>query len=271
MFSVNITATISNVLEVKELEGYWQSKVTFDLSWKDSRLEFQNLKNNDDLNVLADEERNSIWFPEIIFGNNDDVKRMILDMKALLIVRREQEEAGLSSWSELIGAELFSGEDNPFFYRRTYSTKFECDFQLQSYPFDTQECTMELEVPKNQREEILLRPLELVYTGVPDLPQFSITKVSSARINQTAVFIMTLKRKLAYHIISIYLPSSTIFFISLVTMYVHIKHIEATIMVHLTAMLVMYTLFQAISVSLPKVNRYIEQVIILSDLIHQND
>ena len=74
-------------------------------------------------------------------------------------------------------------------------------------------------------------------------------------MERRAFFIMTFKRKIAYHIISVYLPSSTIFVISLVTMYVHIKHIEATIVVHLTAMLVMYTLFQAISVSLPKVGR----------------
>ena len=68
-------------------------------------------------------------------------------------------------------------------------------------------------------------------------------------------FIMTFKRKIAYHVISVYLPSSTTFVISLITMYVHNKHIEAIIVVHLTAMLVMTTLFQAISVSLPQVGR----------------
>ena len=89
---------------------------------------------------------------------------------------------------------------------------------------------------------------------MPDLPQFSVTKVASTtNEKRAAVFVMTFKRKLAYHIVSVYLPSSTIFIISLITMYVHIKHIEATIMVHLTAMLVMYTLFQALSASLPKV------------------
>ena len=86
---------------------------------------------------------------------------------------------------------------------------------------------------------------------------------------------MTLKRKIAYHIISVYLPSATIFFISLVTMYVHIKHVEATIMVHLTAMLVMYTLFQAISISLPKVTKFYirshQNKNLLLDFLHQDD
>ena len=75
------------------------------------------------------------------------------------------------------------------------------------------------------------------------------------KIEKRAVFIMTFKRKIAYHVISVYLPSSTTFVISLITMYVHNKHIEAIIVVHLTAMLVMTTLFQAISVSLPQVGR----------------
>ena len=64
---------------------------------------------------------------------------------------------------------------------------------------------------------------------------------------------MAFKRKFAYNVISVYLPSSTIFIICLVTMFVHIKHVEATIMVHLPAMVVMYTLFQAVSVRLPQV------------------
>ena len=147
---VNITAKVSNVLEIKELEGFWQSKVAFELEWFDSRLEMQNLKVNDNFNLLADEERNSIWFPEIIFGNNDNVERIVLDSKALLIVHREG-ESWLSPYEDNKTAEIFAGSSNPFFYSRTYSTKFECDFQLQSYPFDTQECTMELVVPSSQR------------------------------------------------------------------------------------------------------------------------
>ena len=103
------------------------------------------------------------------------------------------------------------------------------------------------------RDEIELVPESLFFSGHPELPQFSVTKVATAKIERRALFIMTFKRKIAYHVISVYLPSSTIFVISLITMYVHIKHIEATIIVHLTAMLVMYTLFQAISVSLPQV------------------
>ena len=70
-----ISANIQNVLELKELEGYWQTKVIFTLPWFDQRLLMQNLNHDEGLNVLADEERQTIWFPEIIFGNNYEVLR----------------------------------------------------------------------------------------------------------------------------------------------------------------------------------------------------
>ena len=128
---------------MKELEGLWQTKVVFELFWFDQRLLMQNLKLDDGLNILADEERKLIWFPEIIFGNNDEVLRMVLDDKASIIVEREG-KGHPNELTALTAAELFYGHENPFHYSRTYSTKFECNFNLRSYPFDTQECVMDL-------------------------------------------------------------------------------------------------------------------------------
>ena len=246
-----------NVLEIKELEGYWQVKVSFSLSWYDKRLEYQNLKDNIDLNILADEERELIWFPEVLFVNNDEAQRMVLDRNTDIKVERLA-DGEPSSFLERISSEIFEGVANPIQYERTYSLKFECDFQLQSYPFDTQECTMELAPLAADMDIIDLVPEAIKYQGADDLPQFRITKESftTTTTGKTTVtkFIITMSRKIAYHITSVYLPSSTIFVISLITLFVSIEHFEATIMVHLTAMLVMYTLLQAVSVSLPKVS-----------------
>ena len=62
------------------------------------------------------------------------------------------------------------------------------------------------------RDEIELVPESLIFSGHPELPQFSVTKVATAKIERT------LKRKIAYHVISVYLPSSTIFVIPMITM-----------------------------------------------------
>ena len=45
-------------------------------------------------------------------------------------------------------------------------------------------------------------------------------------------------------LVSVYIPSACLLTISLFTGFIENKHFEANIMVHLTTMLVMYTLFQ---------------------------
>ena len=155
MLPILVSAHIQSVLEIKELEGFWQTKVVFELSWYDQRLVMQNLKDDDDRNILADEERQLIWFPKIIFANNGEALRMVLDDKASIIVKREG-EARPNELTALNAAELFKGQENPFHYSRTYSTKFECDFNLRYYPFDTQECVMVLKVLNSQRDELNL-------------------------------------------------------------------------------------------------------------------
>ena len=247
-----VSADIQNVLELKELEGFWQTKVVFQLLWFDQRLLMQNLKEDDDLNILADEERQLIWFPEIIFGNNDEVLRMVLDENASIIVKRES--VGYpNDLDALVGAEVFYGSHNPFSYSRTYSTKFECNFNLKSFPFDTQECVMDLRVPSSQFAKINITAHKVKYTGPTDLPQFYVQSVKTKNNKYQALFVMKFQRKFYYHLIAVYIPSLSLFLISLATMRIDIEHFEATIMVHLTAMLVVYTLFQAISASLPQV------------------
>ena len=248
------------MISIKELEGIWQSKVQFEMTWYDQRLFMQNLKDNDNLNILTEAEREDIWIPEIIFANNDKSERMVLDESALLIVNKMEENGFASSPRELEAAEIYLGELNPILYRRTYSTKFDCLFNLRSYPFDTQECTMELEVPQYHKELVELEAKNISYTGPKELSQFEVVKTTLANKNGKSLFIMLFRRRYTYQLVSVYIPSVSLFAITLVTGYIDTSHFEANIMVHLTTMLVMYTLFQAVSISLPQV-RIVTQLI----------
>ena len=69
-----------------------------------------------------------------------------------------------------------------------------------------------------------------------------------------AHFHVILKRRFAYYIISVYLPSLSLLMVTHWTNFISVEHFEANIMVYLTTMLVTYTLFQAISISLPQVS-----------------
>ena len=250
-----VNATVKALLDIKELEGIWQSKVSFEVSWFDQRLFMQNLKENDNLNILKEQEQKELWIPEIIFSNNDEEERMVLDDKSLLIVNRIQKEGVPSTHRDLDAAEIFLGELNPILYRRTYSTKFDCNFNLESYPFDTQECKMELMVPPSSTDLVELVAQNITYLGPTKLAQFEIIKSTHHNENGVAMFIMIFRRRFANQLVTVYIPSLCLLGISIITCYIETEHFEANIMVYLTTMLVMYTLFQAISVSLPQVKK----------------
>ena len=227
----------------------------------------QNLKRNNNLNILKDSERKYLWTPEIIFSNNDNESRMVLDHKALLIVKRMQRRGAPSAQSDLDAAEIFLGELNPILYRRTYSTKFDCNFNLATYPFDTQECTMELRVPASLEELVELVAQNMTYLGPAMLAQFQIIDWSSKSDNGIAIFTMTFKRRFENKILTIYIPSLCLLGVTILTSYIDTEHFEANIMVYLTTMLVMYTLFQTISISLPQVWRLLNFEIVIFNCI----
>ena len=255
---INVEAEVKEVLDIKEIDGVWSVKVTFSMKWLDERLQWQNLKEVENLNVLAEDEKNLLWFPNINFANNDNVESMVRDEKATILVHRNG--SGVFTEPELSNADVYEGKENPIAYRRSYSVNLSCDFKLQTYPFDTQQCTIQLRVPSKQEEWVSVRAERLSYVGKVELQQFSVGKIflRNMKINKedNAVFVMTFHRKISYHMFSTYLPTITIFTVSLLTLRVPIEHFEASIMVQLTSMLVMYTLFQATAGSLPKVSHH---------------
>ena len=61
--SVGLEAHFRTIIEMQELSGSWRPKVLFRMLWNDDRLEYQNLKDDDNLNILTEEERDEIWLP----------------------------------------------------------------------------------------------------------------------------------------------------------------------------------------------------------------
>ena len=53
-------------------------------------------------------------------------------------VTREQENPDRSGVEEVDEAEIFKGSENKLTMNQTYTWEFQCKYQLQRYPFDTQ-------------------------------------------------------------------------------------------------------------------------------------
>ena len=91
------------------------------------------------------------------------------------------------------------------------------------------------------------------YHGPKALLELDVRNVSIRSKGQDHVFVeIKLKRRCLFHLATTYFPSLCLFIISEILLFMNEEHFEATIMVSLTAMLVMYTLHQSILSQLPK-------------------
>ena len=69
------------IINIEELEGIFEVKISLVSTWIDTRLSYQNLQNNEDINVI--DNCNSTWYPTYIFINtNSDADRKIHGEKA---------------------------------------------------------------------------------------------------------------------------------------------------------------------------------------------
>ena len=132
-----------------------------------------------------------------------------------------------------------------------YEQYFRCSYDLLNYPFDTQQCTIDLSIPTTLKKSLKLKPGTAEYIGPVDLLQYQVQKIRLLSQGDRIKCRFHLKRNPSYHMTATYLPTFCILIMAMVTLYIDEAHFEATIMVALTAMLVMYTLFQSISADMP--------------------
>ena len=123
------------------------------------------------------------------------------------------------------------------------------------YPFDIQFCPIKLSKPEDHLQLFALEWRKSPYLHTINTLQYEVMdnlmyNTSNATKDTITVYIK-LRRKLSHHIFNTYIPTFCLTMISAFTLYIDVSHFEATIMVALTAMLVIYTLHQSISASLP--------------------
>ena len=91
------------------------------------------------------------------------------------------------------------------------------------------------------------------YLGSEQLIQFRVINVEMIKGDTNYLFVeITLRRMISYHVVSTFGPTLTLLMIGEVTLFINESHFEATIMLAITSMLVMYTLYQSASAALPK-------------------
>ena len=130
------------VVEIEEVDHSIHLQFQISLQWKEPRATYQNLKKDTTLNALSTSDKNDIWLPLVVYDNTDqkEITRLGMDWEWIttVAVTREEENPERSGMDVIDEVEYFQGAKNRLTMNQTYTLEFQCQYELQRYPFDTQ-------------------------------------------------------------------------------------------------------------------------------------
>ena len=140
---VDISIDLLKVVKIEEEDNKIDFQFEITLQWMDIRLTYHNLKTKTSLNALSDEDIKSLWLPLVIYDNTDQKELTRLgtswEWNTPVSVIRDGNftRSGLDDVDE---KEIFRGDENRLQMQQVYTLQFQCLYDLQNYPFDTQVC-----------------------------------------------------------------------------------------------------------------------------------
>ena len=215
-------------------------------------MTYHNLHNGEGGNIIDEETKKKLWLPPLIFHNSAANKILKNDEKTTMNVIK-QGKPKLNSPMDLEETRIFRGDENILQYKREYQMEMRCKFNLRMYPFDYQICTIDVHVPYIKQEYMNVFARSAKNFGISQLSQFVITDIDIQGFNNDSMVkcLISMHRMPFYHIATTYMPTLCILFMTLITLFIDKSHFEATIMVALTNMLVMYFLYNNVAISMP--------------------
>ena len=198
------------VQDIQEVAQYLELKFRIKFQWKDARVTFYNLKQDEEMNSLSPEEKISLWTPTIVFWNTKNQLRTVNDKNTFGTIKRQAN--GTIIEKEINeDIEVFSGSENEITMSRVYSMKFYCDYQMAWYPFYQQTCYLEMIADGVQDKYIDLLPGTLMFEGAKELTQYFVKdfniKKDRIRKKRSVVVSITLGRRLLGTFLTIYFPT----------------------------------------------------------------
>ena len=129
LLKINVTMGISSLSSFDEISSNFEAELTLVLSWMDNRLTFDNLRENQESNVITPSEMTQIWIPKLVFKNTKEKKESIIDELAKVSIKR-MAEGQQSDESSPENKLVYDGKDNFVQYSRYYNMVFKCDFTM---------------------------------------------------------------------------------------------------------------------------------------------
>ena len=142
---VNTSIDIFKLVDINEEDYSIEIQFQITLVWKENRATYQNLKVNDSLNALTQNDINKLWLPKVIYENTDqkETTRLGVDWEWETNIKVRRDGSSTKSGLETVDeTDIYQGNENSLVMRQTYTHEFQCQYDFIWYPFDTQVNTL---------------------------------------------------------------------------------------------------------------------------------
>ena len=198
------------VQDIQEVAQYLELKLKISLQWKDARLQFYNIKQQENMNTLSLDEQLLIWTPTIIFWNTKQQLRTSNDQNTFASIRREARGTIIGKETNQ-DIEVYGGVENGITISRVYSIRFYCNYEMAWYPFDQQTCHIKMVMDGVLDNYADLLPGNLIFSGPRELTQYFIKtfeiKKMKVQMKEGVVVSITLGRRLLGTFLTIFFPT----------------------------------------------------------------
>ena len=134
---VDVSLAVKKILKLAEVDHTFSMKFRLILEWYDHRLVYYGLKKQRSSNIVQEEILSKMWIPYILFENSENNDLTVTKSYSDVFITREGNCTRVSD-DFIEEKNIFSGHDNKITFQEIYSKAFDCEYQLQLYPFDTQ-------------------------------------------------------------------------------------------------------------------------------------
>ena len=159
---IGVTMDIRRINEINEILMKFQAEVKITFQWKDHRITFRNLAKEG--NFLNKFWQSQIWMPPITFSNMEENLKVALIGDVNVEIQRKG-NGSPNPITDLDEGQRFRGDENDIILTSLQEGHLFCLFELSKFPFDTQECSIDLHIPIEIRNYITLEPKKLIYSG----------------------------------------------------------------------------------------------------------
>lgn len=208
---VGVVFTVLDILDINEQNSVFEIYFMIKLSWRDFKLEYEFLKDDEDKNLIQNVTR--IWTPNLQYFHIKTVDSVIDYGQKLFVTKRSKPRLEEAVFTK----EIYKGSENPINLVFKKRIRFTCFFEsVSSYPFKEQICPLNFYIEGSDNLLTNLKMTEFRDLGPKTTGQYIIERWSyrAELRDETEERVVTLdlvlSRKLTSIFMVTYLPTMLI-------------------------------------------------------------